>query len=428
MKRIDGQLFRATALCFVVCLQATFLVPYAVLVPGERTNVFTALLVLLPLLQVAWKRLRTERSAAFPWRAIAPWLVLAAGLGLSASLSPAPFPAALRALSFIAPAVGGLACGHGLFRSEKARRYLFHMLTVCFAGLAISHLIFGVAPSFLGLHHHALAGALVLLSAGPIHMAGEGGHLRRALALALLVAGAVVCFVAGSRFVVLLPFVLIPVYLAFRSISLRSALLVLLCSAIVAGGFFVIYPTKVLRVENYESTYYRVEAFPATWAIVKQHPLLGVGIRTPRQQFLESYEPVSGMATKAEFFGTLERNVTWDNQYLSLLCGIGVPLSLLYFFLAGRLLAGYLRRAWRQEIDFPAERALTFALLASVIHFTVHDGLFYPQISWFFHLLLGVGAFYLPAGAAQRAGAARPALVPESDDARATGTLRCVSN
>jgi len=257
-------------------------------------------------------------------------------------------------------------------------------------------LIFGALPSFMGLHHHALAGTLVLLSAGPIHMGGQEGRFRRAAAVCLLVAGGVVCFIAGSRFVILLPFVLIPVYVAFQSLSVRRAALAILASVVVAGVFFVVFPGKIPRAVNYESTFYRVEAFPATWAIVKQQGLLGVGIRTPRRSFLESFEPVFGMVSRDGFLEVVDRNVTWDNQYLSLLCGIGVPLSLLYFLLIGRLLGGYLRRAWRQEIDHATERAITFALLASVIHFAVHDGLFYPQISWFFNLLLGVGAYYLP--------------------------------
>jgi len=384
-----GKTLLDRALYSFVCLHATFLWPYVVLVPAERTNVFTSLLTLLPLLSLAgggvWPK------ASFPWRTVLPWAVLTAGVALSAAMSLAPWPSGLRALSFIAPAVGGLACGQSLFRSEGERRFLFALLTVCFASLVLLHLIFGAAPSFLGLHHHALAGALVLLSAGPIYHAGRGGCAQRCASIVLLLLGAAVCFIAGSRFVILLPFALIPVYLVLKTLSWRNAILMLAASAVTAGLFFVVYPSKALRVENTESTYYRVEAFPATWEIVRHHPLLGIGIRTPREPFLASYTPVSGMTTKEDFLGTLGRNVTWDNQYLSLLCGIGLPLTLLYLFLAGRPLALYLRQAWRHTLDPATERAFTFALLASVIHFAVHDGLYYPQISWFFHLLLGVG-------------------------------------
>lgn len=399
MKTLLEQLVAKNALVTAVCLQAAFLTPYVVLVPCERTNVFTALLVLLPMLYLVTGRLRNEFAVSFSWWTVLPWALFVVGLAASALASQEPFPSALRALAFIGPTAAGLVCGYGLYRSHEARMSLFHLLTFCFAGLAFSHLFFGAMPSFMGLHHHALAGTLVLLSVGPIYLVGQVGRLQRFIGVTLLLLGGLVCFLAGSRFVILLPFALIPVYIAFKSMTLRCAFAGVLISALVAGAFFLAYPDKVLRVQNYESTYYRVEAFPATWEMVKRHGLLGVGIRTPRKPYLEDYQPVSGMATKEEFQGTLERNVTWDNQYLSLLCGIGVPLTLLYLYLAGRLLATYLRRAWRQEIDHAAERALTFALLASVIHFTVHDGLFYPQISWFFHLLLGVGAAYSSAEA-----------------------------
>jgi O-antigen ligase len=413
LKSIAGKASREHWLTALVCLHAAFLAPYVILVPGERTNVFTSVLLFLLLLQLVLFRLRKELWAAFPWRTVLPWLLLTAGLAVSALASSNLFPAALRAFAFIGPAAAGLVCGYGLFRSQEGRQFLFPLLTFCYAGLTLSHLFFGAMPSFMGLHHHALAGTLLLLSAGPIRLAGHTSRLWRGVAGILLVLGAVVCFMAGSRFVILLPFVLIPVYVAFKSISLRQAALGGVVSSLVAGVFFTVFPGKVPRAVNYESTFYRVEAFPATWEILKQYPLLGVGIRTPRRPFLESFEPVSGMVSRDGFLAVVDRNVTWDNQYLSLLCGVGVPLTLLYLFLAGRLLATYLRRAWRQEIDHATERAVSFALLASVIHFAVHDGLFYPQISWFFHLLLGVGAYYLPGEA--------PSLTPLRQPAEPDG-------
>lgn len=428
MQLTSSQILQRNVLFTVVCFQAAFLAPYVILVPGERTNVFTALLVLLPTLQLVAGRLLKELAAAFPWRTVLPWALLAAGLAVSALASPEPLPAALRAFAFIGPAAAGLVCGYGLFRSQEVRQFLFHLLTFCYAGLTLSHLFFGAMPSFMGLHHHALAGTLLLLSAGPIRLAGHTSRLWRTVAGVLLVLGAMVCFMAGSRFVILLPFVLIPVYVAFKSISLRQAALGVVVSSLVAGIFFTVFPGKVPRTVNYESTFYRVEAFPATWEILKQHPLLGVGIRTPRRPFLESFEPVSGMVSRDGFLAVVDRNVTWDNQYLSLLCGVGVPLTLLYLFLAGRLLATYLRRAWGQEIDHATERAVTFALLASVIHFAIHDGLFYPQISWFFHLLLGVGAYYLPGAAPQPAPAQRTVEAGGPQTMHQDAPLRGASN
>ena len=53
----------AMTLCSIICLQATFLVPYLVLVPDERTNLFTSLLTLLPLLQYLASRSARQVAA-----------------------------------------------------------------------------------------------------------------------------------------------------------------------------------------------------------------------------------------------------------------------------------------------------------------------------------------------------------------------------
>lgn len=390
----------------LVSLQAAFLAPYVVLVPGERTNVFTTLLVCLPAL---WLALRLGR-AGLSWRTALPWLVLACGLAVSALASPTPQSSGLRALSFFCPAAAGLFCAHGLFRERAARGLLFRLLTFCFAGLAGTHLALGASPSFLGLHHHALAGTLLLLSAGPINLAFTGTRPWRAFAALLLAAGALVCFLAGSRFVILLPFALIPVLALLRNVSLKHALLGTLASAAVALAFFSMYPGKVPRLVNYESTFYRIEGVPAAWEIIKQEPLLGIGLRTPRRSYLESFEPPFGTVSKKNFLAVVDVNVTWDNQFLSLLVGIGVPLTLLYLGLLGRMLHTCLGRVRRRELGPGVEQALAFALLATLAHLFVHDGLLYPQINWFFHVLLGVGLYSNPqtsgppaSGSAERA-------------------------
>lgn len=393
-------------------VHATILVPYIVLVPGERTNLFTVLVLTLPALQL----LLVKADTGLSWKNCIPWGVLALGLGASALASSDSQASAFRGLAFFLPAVSGIICGRFLLGPFASRVLAFKLFTICFAALAGSHLIFGVMPSFMGLHHHALAGMLLLLSSGPIYFACNSDRVWKTASVALLGLGLYVCFAAGSRFVVLLPFALIPIYLAFKFISLRSSLAVLAVCAIIAGVFFYVFPDKVPHVVNYESVFYRVEAFPATLTIIKKHPLLGIGIRTSRIEHLQFFTPSFCIVSKDQFMAVVGNNVTWDNQYLSLLCGIGIPLTLLYLILAGRLLTGYFGKVWRHEIDRPSEKALTFALLASVIHFSVHDGLYYPQIDWLFHVLLGAG-FFCEQGAAESNADQRRQSVPVPDAA-----------
>jgi O-antigen ligase len=379
----------ASLLFAAACLHATFLMPYVILVPGERTNVFTALALCLPALWLAPR----ARRIALRKKSLLAWGMLGAGLCVSSLTSATPLPSTLRALAFYLPAVSGLACARLLLDTAHARWMLFRLLTFCFGGLALSHLIFGTDPSFMGLHHHALAGMLVLLSAGPVKMALDEGGWRRVLAVGLLLAGLAVCFLAGSRFVVLLPFVLIPLMALLHNIRLRYSLAGILLSLGLAAVFFTYYPAKVMHLVSYESTFYRIGGAPAALEVTRQAPWLGIGLRTPRRGYLENFTPPFGTATREEFLRVVDTNVTWDNQYLSMLCGVGAPLTLLYLWLAGGMLLGFVKRARGSVRDRGAQAALTFALLATFIHLFVHDGLLYPQIDWLFHVLLGVGWF-----------------------------------
>ena len=158
----------------LACLHATFLLPYVVLVPGDRTNLFTAAIVSLPGIALA-----VSRKVAIRWASIVAWVLLAVGLVVSACMSPTPFASILRAIAFWLPAASGLFCAYELSQYPAARKIIFTVYSLCFAGLSGAHLIFGCFPSFLGLHHHALAGALLLLAAGPIYYLFTGSTVWR---------------------------------------------------------------------------------------------------------------------------------------------------------------------------------------------------------------------------------------------------------
>lgn len=380
---------------FLVCAQAALQFPYLVLVPGERTNLLTPALTLLPL-ALFWR----GAGGAAAWRFWAPWLALGAGLAVVGVLSPAPGPSLLRAFAFWAPALAGLICGRAFCANSQRLGALFGILTACFAAVAAANLLLGRPPEFLGLHHHTLTGTLVLLSAGPIWLAWTASGWRRWASVALLAAGYLLCFMAGSRFLVLLPAVLLPLLLTLRRMRLRHALAWTALALIAGWLFFALNPGKSLRYTNYESTFYRLEGIPASLEILREHPLAGIGMRTPRVELLRDYEPTFGMVGKDAFLAVVSRNVTADNQYLSLPVGIGIPLALLYFGLLGRELRRLAGRGRRGELPQAAQWALFMPLMITLIHFVIYDGLFFPQVSWLLHLLTGAGvAAGFPGGA-----------------------------
>ncbi len=384
-------------LLLLVSVQAALLVPYAILVPGERTNLLTPTLVLLPALLLLPRFFRTE-----PLRRWLPWLVLGVGLVAVSWTSPDPLPALFRSYAFYVPTAAGILCGSQLFRSEAELGPFFLVQTLCFALLAGACLLFGTPPYFFDFHQHALTGMLVLLSAGPVHLMLTRPGLPRWGAALLLALGYLVCFLAESRFLVLLPLVLVPLLLLRGRLRLGLAVPALLGAALLAGLFFLLFPQKALRYTNYESTFYRLEGIPASLELIRMKPWTGIGIRTPRAELLTAYEPSLGMVDKEGFLEVVKRNVTSDNQYLSLPVGVGLPLAVLYFFLAGRLLLRFFTGRGRFSLESAVGKALAFPLLATLIHMFLYDGLFYPQICWFFHLMLGA------AGSAARATEAKP--------------------
>lgn len=376
---------------FIVLLlasaQSALLVPYVVLVPGERTNLFTPVLLLVPALLYAWQARRSARVAAW-----GPWLLLGAGLTAVSLASPEPMVALYRAAAFFIPAVAGVLCGKELAADARGLELFLGLLSACFAALTFAGLAFGEPPFFLDLHHHALTGILVLLSAGPIYLVRTRTGAARWAALVLLLLGGILCFRAGSRFLVLLPLVLLPLMLLMGRLRLAMALPWIACATALAALFFFIYPEKTLRLSNYESTFYRLEGIPASFALIGAHPLTGIGIRTPRDELLADYSTKLGIVDSITFLRVVKRNVTFDNQYLSLPVGVGLPLASLYFLLVGRLLWLYHRRGVRAGGGGAVARSIMFPLLSTVVHLLFYDGLFYPNISWFFHLFAGLGA------------------------------------
>lgn len=370
----------------LVSLQAAFLRPYVLLLPGDRTNLFTAVLALVPT-ALLWRRCAaTGHGFWFSWGVMGLGLAWAAMQSLESTSSLA------RAFAFWAPAAGGLYASRELLRGPEQLKLFLHFLTACFAALVGAHLILGQGLALLGLHHHALAGMLVLLSAGPIYLACSGQGLVRYGAGLLLVSGYALALFEGSRFLALLPLVFIPLFAVRGQLRFRWALALGAAAVAFAVLFFLARPDKIPQAYNYESVFYRLEGFPVSWNILRQQWLTGIGIHASRMEWMKDYSLYFNIVDRGYFMAVLERNVTADNQYLSLLVGIGVPLTCLYLWLVGVQVRSFARALAHGVFDNPTRWALTLPLLATFLHLCIYDGLFYPQICWFFHVLLGAGA------------------------------------
>lgn len=376
-----------------VSLQAVFLQPYITLVASERTNLFTPILTLGALLVVGACFLGGGRKERRLWCAWEPWswVVLGALVIISGLLSSEQPSSLYRAFSFFVPALAGYWCGRLIVNDHWFQQYIEFFLTTLFILISAIQFVSGYEVPFLGVHHHAMANVLLLLMAGPLSLFVKARTWqRKTVWLFVLFLGFLACFIIGSRFVILLPFVLLPLIISLKFIKKRYGFLALTLALLAATAFFVLQPSKILHMKNYESVFYRVEGVPASLHIVAKKPWFGIGLRTSREPYLEDYEMHFDLSSRELFMNVVRHNVTADNMLTTMLVGFGIVPTLMYVTMLGL----YGRRLI-YSLRFPqgnglAMSAIGLSLAACIVHFAVQDGLLFPQVNWFFHFFIGL--------------------------------------
>jgi len=203
-------------------------------------------------------------------------------------------------------------------------------------------------------------------------------------------------------------------YLVFFLTPLRSAVLIPLTLGLLAVFFGVLrvkylvvaaIPLLVMLIyffnhlpyfklglgKEYEPAYYRVENYPFSWHIALKHPFLGIGLRAPRDEFLKDYEVKYPYVTWEEFAESTKKIRTSENIFLTFMVEAGFPFLILYTFSLVVLLTRLVRRVAAPPAAWVIPPlALLLPLIAALLLFQVLDGLLHPQISWFFHILLGL--------------------------------------
>jgi O-antigen ligase len=236
---------------------------------------------------------------------------------------------------------------------------------------------------------------ILLLGIVPLGMVLHGR--RQAIwGAALGVVGYAVLILSRVRSAALLPLIGgFGLLLARREV--RKYMLV--ATAVLAAGtlvFAVMFPDRILRFNlSHPSLAYRAEYYPFSWHVLKQHPLVGIGLRSPRTGFLCDYQECYPYRDGGWFAYGVQEWVTAENLYLTLLVGMGLP----FFLLAiGSVVAG-LRNVQRQCVATDRSAASDFHPMAILVvlvlclgHAMVYDSFLFPQVCWYFFLFLGVGA------------------------------------
>jgi hypothetical protein len=375
----------------VTSLQMVFLQPSLVLVPGERTNLFSGLLCALSLAATVWaaKKGTLTRSRG----ELAICLILAALLLLSCWLSAVPRTNVWRGLALLAPALGGFWGARILLAKPSRQRSFLLLCLVMLSGYLlvalISYGVTGQITTAMDSNYHPLATKVMLLWFAPLALFW-GRSTHKILGALLLGLSYLLFSLTLLRSAMLLPLIMGGVAVFLGGLRLKYFLLILLASAVILVYFIRHLPLERTGLQ-YEPAYYRVENIMFSWHIAEQHPLLGIGLLTPREEFLKDYAIKYPYVTRENFRNSLESIKVADNMFLTFMVGVGFPFLALYSFSLIMLLTRLMRTIGAAPpLTFIPPLALFLPLAGAVLTFFVYDLLLHPQVCWFFHLLLGL--------------------------------------
>jgi hypothetical protein len=395
-----------------------FLRPYITVIPGEHAKVFCGIWCTLSL----FLALAFHRGRPLTWKSPPALISLTLFLLATASslLSPTQASSLARAFVILAAGLGGFWGARLLLHSpQRQRQFIWFVvglqvivLLLCLLGLGMVGSIFW----FLDEHYHPVGSRLILLSFAPLALLFSPSRLQVLLGLGLLASSYVALFLVGRNSgmgsAVLIPVALALVAAALHSWSRRQLALLLaglLLAACLGGN--LLWTIVQEKNQSHESVAYRVENLRFSWHLARQHPFFGIGLLAPREPYLKDYKVRYPYLTQENFSVWTRELRTSENNFLTFLADLGLPFTLLY---AGAVLV-ILTRLWRRTLQPLAVAvlpplALLLPLVGEIMHFQVLDGLLHPQISWFFHILLGLGVA-TPANGPLRPGAQRAVVV-----------------
>jgi hypothetical protein len=380
------------------CLQLTLLKPYVVLIPGERANVFSGMLCAATLLAtLIFGRTEIVRPKLSE---VVVSVVLTALALISSLLSSAPATSMARAFVIMSAGLGGYWCSR-LLLSTRESRFFFQRFCLVLLGIALVLALAGLKVSgqihwFIGSHWHQTACLIILLSFAPLALLDSRSKALIVVAVVMLSLSYVTLLVSGinrgTKSVVVIPVILLLMAACWRKWSIRHSILiltVLFLVSITAVGHLR-FRAQGLDLQH-ESLAYRAENVIFSWHVAVQHPVFGIGLWAPRDRYLEDYNMTYPYVSKDTFTEWVRSLRTSENTVLTFLVDLGFPFVLIYCTVLIAIVLRLVRLAFQPPPGcFPHPLALLLPITAAMLHFQVLDGLFHPQIGWFFHVLIGM--------------------------------------
>ena len=336
--RSVGQLLAWVFFC-AVCVQFALFQWHFTVIAGEKTNLFFGAIASVTLLAAMLTVRQTHVRASSIEIAVS--LVLL-GLAVASGLHSAiPLSSSARAFVLMSTGLGGFWCSRILLDTASRQKAFVWLCVAILIGLIslsfISQKFSGTPTSLISTLYynaHPLAHMLLLLAFAPLALIGSKRWWQLPPGLVLLIFAAVVLFYCATAEAVASAVLLAPLIIVVVTFSLKGSRavglsLVLLTLLVAASALFVNYSSREgFSDPRYQA--YRVESYPFSWHIAKSRPLLGVGLRAPRKNLVEDYEPWHPQLTKKAFQAQVAELVTPENNFLALLTGVGIPFTLIY--------------------------------------------------------------------------------------------------
>jgi O-antigen ligase len=320
-------------------------------------------------------------------------------LGVVAGLaSSTPWSSTVYVFVFAGAGLGGFWCARVAINTpsrQKAFVWLCALALAIVSTLGIVGHYFHDNVSYFSLDTHLLTNAIFLLSFGPLALLTWRRPFPAVIGGFILILAYVTLYILGVTAVdtaILAPMVALALALLITPVRTGARIVgfvLLLLIVAVTVHYLINFSTKQHFVKSYNAL--RLEYYPFSWHIAQKSPLLGLGLRTPKEEYLADYEVWNPYLTKSAFYKDVARYKVCQNMFLTLMVGLGLPFAILY---AGTLLVLIFRLVRAAARGAPTAVVKPIALLVpltcGLIHLMVMDLLLMPYLAWFFHILMGL--------------------------------------
>jgi len=397
LRTIDHSVREEVAWCLFVALLVSlaFLQPRVALIPGERANLFSGLLCAVTLVVVLYlgntERLSTQKPGIIISIVLATLIILSCFFSLSPRISVA------RGFVILTSALGGFWCSRILLSTAERQKTFQWICASILAVLlllgTVSWISFGNIYHLVDVHWHPMTSRILLLSFAPLALMASSSRAARVLGSFLLLASCLVLLMgrqtSGMESAVVIPvtmLILAVCFLKWRRSLMVPVLVGLFLVSMWAGNYYPHHTDK-----KFMSMSYRTENIFFSWEIAKTFPILGIGLWAPRDVVLDNYQIHYPSLSKETFVQWTHWIRTSENNFLTFMADLGIPFTLLYVGVLLVLWLRLLRLVCTQPRGAPLPPlALLLPITGILLQLQILDGLFHPQISWLFHVLLGM--------------------------------------